>query len=162
MLSRATYSDAEREMFLKFGEQYETLMSNLSPLQLYNMTVGHAFVHNLTGPHVEALRRTTKAWMVDNTHHRHTPEFDALCNIENADDLFIRLSDELQVVLDSDEEWEVKYDIVFSDHYSKRIFVLGLPDYYDPDMGYEDDVRAFISAVKRKADRLKEQRNVDG
>jgi hypothetical protein len=56
---------------------------------------------------------------------------------------------------DSEESWEKAYDAVFSDAVSIRIFfifnALGMGlDYYDPDTTYEEDVRAFASAVHDK------------
>lgn len=43
--------------------------------------------------------------------------------------------------------WEAKYNMIFSDHVSKRIFELLPFDYYDPDMDYQDDVTAFVQAL---------------
>ncbi len=66
---------------------------------------------------------------------------------------FLGLADLVQSTVDSDASWESKYNLIFSDECSRVIFANGpLPDYYDPDMNYEDDVRAFAEAVKRKAD----------
>ena len=40
--------------------------------------------------------------------------------------------------------WEVKYDLIFSSEVSQH--VNEFLDYYDPDSGYDDDVRAFMDA----------------
>lgn len=42
--------------------------------------------------------------------------------------------------------WEEKYDRIFSEKISRKVFSLIRLDYYDPDTSYEEDVRAFIDA----------------
>jgi hypothetical protein len=47
-----------------------------------------------------------------------------------------------------DEEWGVKYDIIFSDQLSRRIReLMGPLDYYDPDTSYYEDVQAYVTAL---------------
>lgn len=48
-------------------------------------------------------------------------------------------------IFESDElTWEEKYDLIFSDEISLKVKL----NYYDPDMGYEDDIRAFMNAFE--------------
>ena len=46
--------------------------------------------------------------------------------------------------------WGQKYDLIFSPEISQTIHELVHLDYYDPDMDYEDDVRAFVDVVAEK------------
>ena len=48
--------------------------------------------------------------------------------------------------------WEEKYDLIFSNEISKKVFSLIHLGYYDPDTSYQEDVRAFINAFN---DRMK-------
>lgn len=43
-------------------------------------------------------------------------------------------------------DWEEKYDKIFSDKISKKVFSLTSLNYYDPDTSYEEDVTAFVNA----------------
>ena len=48
----------------------------------------------------------------------------------------------------TDEEWEAKYDMIFSDQLAKRIReLMGPLDYYDPDTSYYEDVQAYVTAL---------------
>jgi hypothetical protein len=55
------------------------------------------------------------------------------------------------IVNNTEIDWNEKYDQIFSNDISKKIFAL-FPeiDYYDPDSGYEDDILAFYRAVRNK------------
>ena len=47
-------------------------------------------------------------------------------------------------------DWESKYNAIFAMRIPEQFRQLGLSfDWYDPDTSYEDDVRAFISAVEQ-------------
>lgn len=64
-----------------------------------------------------------------------------------------RLVTELQEVLDDSElEWEDKYHLVFDTHQKKIKGLLSKAgkclDYYDPDTSYEEDARAYVSALE--------------
>ena len=55
--------------------------------------------------------------------------------------------------------WEIKYDLIFSKEVSRRIFDLFDElnirfEYSDPDTSYEDDLRAFSSALEEKMEEL--------
>jgi hypothetical protein len=56
------------------------------------------------------------------------------------------LLEECNRIVDSDMSWEDKYDAIFSDRISKRVFSLLHLDYCDPDTTYEEDVMAFVDA----------------
>ena len=67
---------------------------------------------------------------------------------------FLSLVDEANEIFDSNLPWDTKYDLIFSDDISIRIFnLVDLSEYYDPDTSYEADVTAFIEALNRKAGR---------
>lgn len=70
------YSKAEQALFEALG--FKDLLSHLEPWGLYRMASEKAFVNNLQGPEIEALRRGTKALLVDCKPYRMTPEFDSL------------------------------------------------------------------------------------
>ena len=44
-------------------------------------------------------------------------------------------------IFESDLDWQTKYDLIFSADISRKVIF----EYYDPDMDYEDDVRAFMN-----------------
>lgn len=44
-------------------------------------------------------------------------------------------------IFESDLDWQTKYDLIFSEDVSRKVRF----EYYDPDMDYEDDVRAFMN-----------------
>lgn len=50
-------------------------------------------------------------------------------------------------IVESNLSWEAKYDLIFSEQLSKRVFQIARGfDYYDPDTTYEEDVMAFYDA----------------
>lgn len=46
--------------------------------------------------------------------------------------------------------WKNKYNLIFSDELSISLSKFLPFEYYDPDMDYEDDVNAYIDALKYK------------
>lgn len=69
---------------------------------------------------------------------------------------FVNLADKAVMICDSSMSWKTKYEIIFSPEISQAIYETNVNfDYYDPDMDYQDDVVAFVSAVKEKADELR-------
>ncbi len=63
----------------------------------------------------------------------------------------------MKTIVESDASWKIKYNLVFSDDISAKLYLTGLmPDYYDPDTSYKDDVLAFYRAAKNVADELAE------
>lgn len=56
-----------------------------------------------------------------------------------------------QRIVDSDLSWEKKYDMIFSEDISRKVSF----DWYDPDCGYEEDVRGFMEGFDRYMKDLK-------
>jgi hypothetical protein len=83
------------------------------------------------------------------------PEHVSLANAAR----FVALAERAKRIADSDTSWETKYELIFATgmpSLSRSIRETGhIPDYYDPDTSYEDDVRAFVDAVTAKADDLR-------
>ena len=46
--------------------------------------------------------------------------------------------------------WEEKYDQIFSEKISRKVFKMIRLDYYDPDTSYQDDVQAFMTAFNER------------
>lgn len=71
----------------------------------------------------------------------------------------LSLNNKIQKLINEDIDWETKYDLVFCENVSRRVFKLlkelGVSfDYYDPDTSYEEDLRAFANALKEKVEEL--------
>lgn len=72
----------------------------------------------------------------------------------------VNLNNKVQRLMsEEDVDWEMKYDLIFSKEVSRRIFDLFGElnirfEYYDPDTSYEDDLRAFSSALEEKMEEL--------
>lgn len=66
--------------------------------------------------------------------------------LEELRDLQIQVNE----IFNSEVSWEVKYDLIFSDQISRRVFTLIKLDYYDPDTSYQEDVTAFVNAFNEK------------
>lgn len=52
-------------------------------------------------------------------------------------------------IMDSDLEWEKKYDMIFSEEISRKFQL----NYYDPDTSYREDVMAFMYALDEYMER---------
>lgn len=50
--------------------------------------------------------------------------------------------DRMGEIINSNRTWEEKYDLIFSEEISQKVPF----DWYNPDMGYQDDVLAFVRA----------------
>lgn len=64
-------------------------------------------------------------------------------------------------LIQNDEKlnWEDKYLLIFSDHISTKIYDKLKEncikfEYYDPNSDYEDDVRAYVTALNDNKDRF--------
>ncbi len=66
--------------------------------------------------------------------------------LEELRDLQIQVNE----IFNSEVSWEVKYDLIFSEQISRRVFTLIKLDYYDPDTSYQEDVTAFVNAFNEK------------
>lgn len=70
----------------------------------------------------------------------------------------LNLNSKIQRLMNEDEKvinWELKYDLIFSEKFSRKVFSLikelGTSlEYYDPDSSYEEDLRAFSEALSSK------------
>ena len=51
--------------------------------------------------------------------------------------------------------WIEKYDQIFSEEVSEKVFELIDLDYYDPDTDYEEDVTAFMDAFNERMKKFK-------
>lgn len=71
-------SEAEVKLFKAFNAEI-TKIEN--PIQAYRSFAIRCFIYNITGPHVEALRRACKA-IGGATHWRTTKEWDELIKFE--------------------------------------------------------------------------------
>lgn len=54
----------------------------------------------------------------------------------------IELNQKSHAIVNSDLEWKIKYNLIFSDDISRKVDL----DYYDPDTSHEDDIRAWVEA----------------
>ena len=73
--------------------------------------------------------------------------------------LILSLNQQVQWTVASAMSWEDKYDLIFNQNCSRKVFAafseLNLRfDYYDPDADYEDDVLAFANALKARIEEL--------
>jgi len=70
---------------------------------------------------------------------------------------FVRLFGVMEKIIDVDGvDWKTKYNLVFSDDVCAKIRATGIEfEWYDPDMGYDDDVLAYYWAAKEKAEELR-------
>lgn len=69
------------------------------------------------------------------------------------------INNKIQKLIDENVSWEIKYDLVFCENVSRRVFTLLKElnvsfDYYDPDTSYEEDLMAFANALKEKLEKL--------
>jgi hypothetical protein len=71
------FSEAEIKLFNRFGFGY-LLATTLQAVPIYRTILEHAFIENMTGPHVEVLRRGSRALLFTGRPFRMTPEFDEL------------------------------------------------------------------------------------
>lgn len=54
----------------------------------------------------------------------------------------VELNERAHRIVNSDLDWEQKYDMIFSEDMSRKVHL----DYYDPDTSYEEDVCAWVDA----------------
>ena len=87
----------------------------------------------------------------DKTRHELSADQDAISLFE--------LATQVWVIVKNDRlTWEEKYDLVFSDKISQKVWDLPftLDDYVDYDTTYEEDVMQFANALFRTANRLED------
>ncbi len=64
------------------------------------------------------------------------------------------LHEQANKIYNSDLSWEDKYDFIFSENISMKVFDNINLEYYDPDTSYEEDVRAFMDAFNSKMEAI--------
>lgn len=72
---------------------------------------------------------------------------------------FIRLANAARFIVNSGADWEDIFELIFA-HLAPDIRATGVSvNWCDPDGSYEEDVRAYVSAVTERAESL--QRIID-
>lgn len=59
-------------------------------------------------------------------------------------DIVIETYNKVRKIFDSDLDWEVKYDLIFTKEIQKAVVF----DWNDPDAGYEEDVKAYMDGFE--------------
>lgn len=59
-----------------------------------------------------------------------------------------KLFQKTEDIINSETSWESKYDKIFSDEISKKVFSMVDIDYSDPDTSYEEDAKAFYECFR--------------
>ena len=75
MLTKPTCTKNELKLISSFNLSYA--IGYVDIISIYRMCVEIAFIENMSGPNVEALRRMYKAFTIGDV-LRHTPKFDKL------------------------------------------------------------------------------------
>lgn len=69
---------------------------------------------------------------------------------------FLYIADQADRVVAADIPWKTKFSFVFSDAIAGAVRDIGIQvDWYDPDTSYEEDVMAYVNALREKADELR-------
>ena len=64
---------------------------------------------------------------------------------------FIELEKQILKIFNSEAFWKTKYDLIFA--INKEIVEIKMGfEWCDPDCDYEDDVRAYVQAIKKKVE----------
>jgi hypothetical protein len=75
--------------------------------------------------------------------------------MSKTNDKLRKLNRKANKIYDDDSlDWEQKYDKIFSDKISMKVFKLVSLSYYDPDTSYQEDVCAFMSAFNDKIEKI--------
>lgn len=64
---------------------------------------------------------------------------------------FVQLARYVEDIAWSDRDWETKYDMIFNENVSMRMYKLVNFHPYDPDTSYQEDVEAFVRQAMEKA-----------
>jgi chemotaxis regulatin CheY-phosphate phosphatase CheZ len=77
------FSDAEKKLIQAIDPHWRDVIekTTISSTQLYRILCMKAFLDDMTGPHVEALKRVSRA-IESCTVYRLTREFDELCEFD--------------------------------------------------------------------------------
>ena len=69
---------------------------------------------------------------------------------------YLALADQVFQIAESEAPAETKYELVFSDDLSRSLGQIFGLDYYDPDTSYEEDVQAYVTALRAKCAELRQ------
>jgi hypothetical protein len=72
---------------------------------------------------------------------------------------YLALADQVFHIADSSAAARVKFDLIFSEDLSQALGQIFSLDYYNPDTSYEEDVAAYVSALR---DKCAELRQIEG
>lgn len=65
---------------------------------------------------------------------------------------FFRIVDTAERIFASHATWRTKFDMIFSADVSGAVSeLIGKLDYYDPDMSHQEDVTAYVMALRERA-----------
>ena len=68
----------------------------------------------------------------------------------------LRIVNQAERIIAAEISWRTKYDLVFSDDIAGAVRDLNIRlEWYDPDTSYEEDVLAYMSAIRERADEFK-------
>jgi len=68
---------------------------------------------------------------------------------------YLALADQVFQIADSDASAETKYELIFSEDLSQALGQIFRLDYCDPDTSYEEDVGAYVWALREKCSELR-------
>jgi hypothetical protein len=68
---------------------------------------------------------------------------------------YLRLANEVVQIAAGSASAQLKYNLIFSEQYSKRLHGIMPLDYYDPDTSYEEDVYAYVRALEAQCEELR-------
>lgn len=68
---------------------------------------------------------------------------------------YLALADQVFQIAESAATAETKYELIFSETLSQSLGQIFKLDYYDPDTSYEEDVAAYVSALREKCSELR-------
>ena len=68
---------------------------------------------------------------------------------------YLELAGQMMQIAESDASAETKYDLIFGGGLSRGLAQIFRPEYCDPDTSYEEDVQAYVSALREKCDDLR-------
>lgn len=63
---------------------------------------------------------------------------------------YLDLADQVFQIEASGVPAKTKYELIFSEDLSRALGNLYALDYYDPDCSYEDDIAAYVGALREK------------
>jgi hypothetical protein len=69
---------------------------------------------------------------------------------------YLKLADQVFLIADSAASAELKYELIFSEDLSQALGQIFPLVYCDPDTSYEEDVAAYVSALRDKCDDLRQ------